>query len=262
LEFNVKKHFEIDPEDLKNPIVLIGWPGIALVGKLAIMTIRKSLKAEKFLSIEYYDFPAKAIVEKGKLHIPSAKVYYKKEENNDFFILTAKFQPQEAESVYDFSKQFCIEMEKITKGKIKMYISAGALVSDKINEIPKVHVCGTDLDLVNEFLKIENTALMEEGVIAGANGILPAWAGEKGFAPGICLLAETLPPLPMMNLDPQASKAIVNVLIKKFNLSVDFEELDKKIKEMENVFESIKRQADIFMKRRAEEDKGIDSYFR
>ncbi|MFW9772987.1 MAG: PAC2 family protein, partial [Candidatus Thorarchaeota archaeon] len=237
--------------------------GIALVAKLAITSIKDSIKAKEFLDIEHFDFPPKSNVEKGKLEIPTAKVYYKSrsgKKENDLFILTANYQPQTPEGVFEFSQKFCEEMDRITGGKISMYVSTGAMVSDKIRDEPIVHVCGTDENITNSFLKFENTTLMEGGIIAGANGILPAWAGQKGYAPGVCLLAETLP-LPMMSLDPKASKALVTILKDFFNIDMGFEELDRQIEEMEGVIESYKRQAEHFMKG-VREDRGPDSYFR
>jgi proteasome assembly chaperone (PAC2) family protein len=259
MHFNIDKKFDLNPEKINNPIILIGWPGIALVAKLAITSIKDSIKADLFLDIEYFDFPPKSTVEKGLLEIPTAKLYYKSREPNDLFFLTANFQPQSAEGVFDFANQFCVEMDKLTGGKIKMYISTGALVSEQIQDNPNVHIAGTDNDLVQSFLELKNTKIMDGGVIAGANGILPAWAGSKGFAAGICLLAETLP-LPMMNLDPRASKAIVSLLKEYLKIDMNFDELNKKIEEMEKVFDSFKKQADHFMK--GVEDKGPDSYFR
>jgi len=154
------------------------------------------------------------------------------------------------------------EMDKITDGKIKMYISSGAMVSDKNvdREKPTIFVCGTHDDFVQKFLEHEDTEIMESGVIAGANGILPAWAGNKGFAPGICLLAETLP-LPMMNLDPKASKSLVSLLKDYFGIEMTYEELDKKIEEMEEALESFKKQANHIM-RGERPEKGPESYFR
>jgi len=259
LHFNVNKKFDLDISTIKDPVILIGWPGIALVAKLAISSIKDSIKADLFLDIEYFDFPPKSTVEKGSLEIPSAKVYYKSREENDIFILTANFQPQSAEGVFEFSNRFCEALDKLTGGKIKMYISTGALIAEDVNDDPIVHIAGTDKDLIQSFLELENTKLMDGGVIAGANGILPAWAGAKGFAPGLCLLAETLP-LPMMNLDPRASKALVSTLKDYFKIDMNFDELNKKIDEMEKIFESFKKQADHIMK--GTEDKGPDSYFR
>lgn len=259
--FNVEKKFDLNVNDIKNPVILIGWPGIALVAKLAISSIKDAIDAKLFLNIEYFDFPPKSTVEKGYLGIPIAEVYYKSKEPNDIFILTANFQPQSPEGVFEFTMKFCEEMEKICgKGNIKMYVSTGALVSDNVSDNPKVHICGTDNDLMSSFLELDNTKTMDGGIIAGANGILPAYAGAKGFAPGICLLAETMP-LPMMSLDPRASKALVQILKDYFKLDMAFDELDKKIKEMQKVFDSFKKQADYFMKG-FQEDKGTDSYFR
>jgi proteasome assembly chaperone (PAC2) family protein len=261
--FNINYKFEIKPEDISDPIVLIGWPGIALVAKLATTSIRDSLDAEEFMNIESFDFPPKSNVEKGELKVPTAEVYYVKKSGknaNDFFILTASYQPQSSKGVFEFSQKFCEEMDKVTGGKIKMYVSTGAMISERVGSTPKVHICGTDNDLVNSFLKHKNTKLMENGVIAGANGILPAWAGQKGFAPGICLLAETIP-LPMMALDPRASKALVTILKDYFNIKMNFDELNKQIEEMENVINSYKKQTDHFMKN-LKQDRGPDSYYR
>ncbi len=260
MHFKTNKRFELDQKNINDPIVLIGWPGIALVGKLAITSIKDSIKAKLFLEIEYFDFPPKSTVEKGVLKIPTAKVYYKSREQNDLFILTANFQPQTPEGVFDFSDQFCEVMNEITGGNVKMYVSTGALVTDEVHDDPLIHIASTDQDLVQSFLELKNTKIMDGGFIAGANGILPAWAGSKDYSIGICLLAETLP-LPMMNLDPRASKALVTLLKDYLRIDMNFDELDKKIEEMEKVFESFKKQADYLVKG-VQKDKGNDSYFR
>ncbi|MFW9828660.1 MAG: PAC2 family protein [Candidatus Thorarchaeota archaeon] len=260
---HIEKKFELEKDTINNPVVLIGWPGIALVGKLAITSIQESLEAREFLNIQFFDFPARAIVEKGALEIPTASVFYKESERkdgNDFFILSGTYQPQSPQGVFEFSKVFCEEMEKITGGGIIMYLSTGAMVSEVINEIPRVYVCGTDQTLVKSFLKLDNTKLYEGGYITGANGILPAWAGAKGYAPGICILAETLP-LPMMTLDPRSSKALVKILKDYFSLKMDFNKLDEKIKEMEKIIDSFKKQADQFVQP-SPDDRETDSYFR
>ncbi|MFW9877553.1 MAG: PAC2 family protein [Candidatus Thorarchaeota archaeon] len=260
---NINKKFELTKESIKSPVVLIGWPGIALVAKLAITSIQESLEAKEFLNIQCFDFPPKSIVEKGSLEIPMAKLYYKSADRknaNDFFILTASYQPQNPAGVFEFSKAFCEEMHKITDGKIKMYLSTGAMITDIVHDNPLIYVCGTDQDLVQTFLEYDNTKLYEGGYISGANGILPAWAGANGYAPGICLLAETLP-MPMMTLDPRSSKALVILLKEYFSLDMDFSKLNEKIKEMETIFESFKKQADQFM-RPPQEDREPDSYFR
>ena len=51
---NIEKKFDLKKETIKNPVILIGWPGIALVAKLAIISIQESLKAEEFLNIQFF----------------------------------------------------------------------------------------------------------------------------------------------------------------------------------------------------------------
>lgn len=238
--FNTEYKFEILKSDITNPFMLIGWPGIALVGKIAITTIQKSLKAKQFIKIEYDDFPPKSIVDKGEMKLPTANIYFKSNNDIDLFLFTADFQPQTADGIYEFSKNLCELMKSITDNKMQMYISTGALVPEAIPESVKVYVSGTDRKIVEKFLKLKNTKLMESGIIAGANGILPAYAGLKGYAPGICLLAETVP-VPMLNADPKASRALVSTIKDYFSLSeVTFEELDKQVNELEKMISSIK----------------------
>jgi len=53
-------------------------------------------------------------------------------------------------------------MDKITNSKIKMYISAGAMVINSVRDKPIIHICGTD-DKINEtFLKFKDTTLMRQ----------------------------------------------------------------------------------------------------
>ncbi|MBD3198219.1 MAG: hypothetical protein GF317_24430 [Candidatus Lokiarchaeota archaeon] len=257
----IEKKFEIEQETLNNPVVLIGWPGIGLVGKLAVSAIKDSIDAELFMDIQYYDFPPKSNVKDGSLDIPTAQVYYKPRESRDLFILTGDYQPQSPEGVFEFSQKFCEEMDSITNGNISMYISTGAMVSEKkIDETPEIYICGTDSKVVDAFLKYKTTKIMETGIIAGANGILPASAGKNGYAPGICLLAETIP-IGMINLDPKASKSLVSLLKDFLNIDMDYSELDKQIAEMEEMFDKFKEQANHLMKG-YKQDKGVDSYFR
>jgi proteasome assembly chaperone (PAC2) family protein len=263
IEKKIEKKFELEKESIKNPIVLIGMRGMAFVAKLAITSIIESIDAKELLNIQYFDLSPKAIVEKGSLELPTAKLYYKatnQEEGNDLFILTASYQPETPEGVFEFSKIFCEEMEKIAGDKIKMYVSTGAMLSDRVHDEPLVYICGTNEDLVKSFLEFDNTKLYEGGSVSGANGIIPAYAGSNNFAPGVCLLAETIP-LPMMTIDPRSSKALVTLLKDYFSIEMDFGKLNEKIKEMEHVFESFKQQADKFMAP-PQDDKGTDSYFR
>jgi len=257
--FNTEYKFEITRSDIKNPVMLIGWPGIALVGKIAITTIIESIKAKSYIKIEYNDFPPKSIIEKGNMKLPTANIYYKSGEDHDFFFLTADFQPQTADGIYEFSKNLCELMKNITNNSMQMYISTGALVPEVIPEIVNIYISGTDPNIVESFLKIENTKVMEGGIIAGANGILPTYAGVKGYAPGVCLLAETVP-VPMLNADPKASRALVTTIKEYFSLSdVSYEELDKQVVDLEKMISSLKsRVVSDFGKKKT----GDESYFR
>ena len=65
----------------------------------------------------------------------------------------------------------------------------------------------------------------------------------------------------MMTLDPRSSKALVKILIEYFSLKMDFSKLNEKIKEMEKIIDSFKKQADQFVQP-SPDDRETDSYFR
>ncbi|MFX1342077.1 MAG: PAC2 family protein, partial [Promethearchaeota archaeon] len=78
---------------------------------------------------------------------------------------------------------------------------------------------------------------MSDGVINGANGVIPAWAKLKYGIEGVCLLAETVP---LLRLDPRASKLIIEVLNDRFDIKADVSELEQKIEEMKGIFDQVK----------------------
>ena len=51
MHITIEKKFDLEKENIKNPVLLIGWPGIALVAKLAITSIQESIQAQELLEI-------------------------------------------------------------------------------------------------------------------------------------------------------------------------------------------------------------------
>ena len=66
----------------------------------------------------------------------------------------------------------------------------------------------------------------------------------------------------MINLNPKASKRLVSALKDYFNIDMTYDELDKKILEMEEMLDKFKEKTDHFMRQYREKGTGADSYFR
>ncbi|MHA1229121.1 MAG: PAC2 family protein [Candidatus Helarchaeota archaeon] len=224
----------IDIENIKSksPIVLVGMPGICMVGRMAVLNFIKGLKAIEYKRIYYHDFPPHAIVnEKGKMEIPCVSLYYWENKNsNDLILITGQSQPSSAEGIYELSDYLCKYCEELNT---KWILALGAFVPEEpvLND-RKVYISGSDMELVEYLLKSSKgrPIILEGGYITGANGLIPAWSNIQYNIPGACLLADTLP---YSQLDPNASKELVIILQDRLNIEVSMEFLDKRIKQIE-----------------------------
>ena len=229
---------------IEKAIVIVGMPGIGLVGKNAVAEIYTELHAEKWVEIYYDDFPSQALIESdGRMTIPSAQIYYKALYGTgaidfDLLILTADFQPLNSAGIYEFTEEFCQFLSQTVK-EVMMVVATGALVPENVPETPYVHVSGTHDDAIKSFLNLESgiCKLMDGGFISGANGIIPAWCGIHYNMPGISLLAETIP---MLKTDPRASRAIILALNERFGLEIPIESITIKVDQIEEMMEDMK----------------------
>lgn len=223
--------------DIKAPIALVGMPGIASVGKLAIEVLIRSLEAEPIIQILSDDFPPHVMIdEQGMMKIPECQIHlYRPEDGNaDILLVSGDFQPSTSQGIYEFSDRIAETFKSLNVSKIT---ATGAYVPGEYPEDPKVFVSATSLDYQAFFTQLKQVVPMVDGVINGANGVIPAWAKLKYGMEGACLLAETVP---LLRLDPRASKLIVEVLNNRFQIDADVKELDKKIEEMKGIFSQVK----------------------
>jgi hypothetical protein len=86
-------------------------------------------------------------------------------------------------------------------------------------------------EVLRDHLKDSGIRLMEEGHISGLNGLMLGFAAKKGID-AICLLA-TMPHYAISLPNPKASSAIIEILNKMLNTSVDVRELSGYVKDME-----------------------------
>ncbi|MHA1410349.1 MAG: PAC2 family protein [Candidatus Odinarchaeia archaeon] len=227
------------PEKIKDPLAIIGMPGIANVGKNMVLNTIDSLNADKIFDIFYQDFPAQIVVNReGVINTPSASIYFSEETsiNRSVFLITGDFQPSTPKGIYDFSYNIAAFLKK--QG-VNLIIATGAYVAHVKTDSPRVYVSGTSNSLIKQFLKYSNAVLMDVGVISGANGLIPVLANQRFEIDGVCLLAETNP---TVILDPVASKAIVEMLNAVLSLNIETMKLDEQIKKMKELIDDIKSQ--------------------
>ncbi len=239
------------PNDLRNPLVLVGMPGIALVGKLAVLTTINSLECDLYAEIYYHDFPPHVVINQAQISMPKIVIYTKKlpeTQEHDLIIMTGDYQPTTSLGIYALSDYICKLCKKFNAYLI---VSMGAFVPESIGDKRKVYVSSTQQEWINFFLDspTQTTVILKGGYISGANGIIPAWASIHYDIPGVCILADTMP---LLQIDPAASKELTRVLNALFKLDIKDTLLDRRIEEIETMTSQF---LDIMQKKREEQQK-------
>ncbi|MGQ4833122.1 MAG: PAC2 family protein [Candidatus Asgardarchaeia archaeon] len=250
----IKEYVPLSKEELRSPIVVIGLPGIGLVGKIAVDTIIEYSNPKKIADLYPFDFPPRVVVDSNG--IPKAikvSIYlWKRNEEPDIILITSDAQPYSIEGQYKLAKDL---LEYLNKIKVSAIIACAASVTPVIEGNPKVHVTTASKDLMNRFLKHPLTIPFKNGIISGGNGLIPVLAQEIYGITGACLLAETQGIGDQ--IDPKASKSIILVLNDIYGLNVELDKLDEKIKILEKEKKIISTET---KKERKTPEEGTQSY--
>lgn len=214
---------------LKNPQLVMAWPGMGDVAYKAATYLIESLKAQEFAAIEPQDFfyLTGSVVDNGILSLPElpyGKFYYwknpalrgrKKNDSGDLIIFTSSLQPDLAraeaycEKILDFIKTL----------KVKRILGFAAM-PQPIDHTQKPQAWfATTSTRVNDALRQHNLRLLSAGQISGLNGLFLGIAKQKGID-GLCLLGEI--PLYTIQIDnPKGSYAVLEAFSKIFGIQLD-----------------------------------------
>jgi len=238
-----------EPE-LKNSIMLCGWPGIGNIGIFAIDTLRRALRARQIGEIEPWDFfdPVRVVIERGLLKdlvFPTNKFYFQRVKGRDLVFFIGEQQPTnggtryaEGQKAYDMANMVLDVAEKFDCQRV--YTSGAAVTQIHHTMRPRVWAVPNRESLIGEMKRYENTILMSEiegrsdqGLITGLNGLMLGVAQRRGLD-AVCLMGE-IPyylqgaPWPY----PKGSKAVLEVLGKILSVEIDLSQLDGLARQVE-----------------------------
>lgn len=216
--------------DLKDPVVIAGWPGMGSVALGVVDYLHNKLRAVKFAEIKTDPLASldSVVVEEGLASLPQPPkniFYYSK--NPDLIIFKGEAQVPGAEGVDLLNKVLDMAL-KFRSPKI----FTGAAFPLPISHLESPHVYGaankkSSLEMLSRF----GVMPMDSGHIAGLNGLLLGFA-EKKKLDAMCLLA-TMPQYAISLPNPKASSAIIDVLQRMLNLRIDMNEMKEYVKEMD-----------------------------
>lgn len=244
---------------LRQPDMVVGWPGIGNIGLIVVDALRQALGAEELGEIEPWDFfyPSKVVIRGGvleTLEFPGNKFYYRQLEHRDLLLFTGEEQPSgqgreyaEGGKAYEMANLVLDVAEEF--GCRRVYTSGAAVALTHHELRPKVWAVATSPQLLAEAKGYVNTVLMSEvegrgnfGNITGLNGLLIGVARKRGFE-GVCLMGEIPDYLSRIPFPyPRASQSVLEVLGAALGIAIDPKALDSMAAQMDGVISNVFRQ--------------------
>jgi uncharacterized protein (TIGR00162 family) len=227
---------------LKNPICLVGLPGIGNIGRIAIGYMVHELKAKKFAELfSPYFFPF-VMIHNNMIHTLRNEFYYYKGKDRDLILLIGDCQTYDPKGHYEVVGKI---LELLKELGCKQIITVGGFGTGQVSEKPKVYGSVTDSDMLKKYKKfgIDFDISGQIGTIVGASGLLIGLSKLYGIK-GMILLGETTG-FPIIT-DPTAAESVLEVLRKILKIKLDLSKLDEKVKAMHDFIkklESIQKQA-------------------
>lgn len=221
---------------LDSPSLVAAWPGMGGVAAIATRYIKDGLGAEEFGAIEPHRFfdPSVVEVKDGQVQeivFPQSRFHFwKSGTGHDLIILTAEAQPTAGGYVYagevlDLAEKFGVK---------RIYTTAASPAHVYYAKKPRVLGVATGPDLAKEMAE-RGARPMREGSITGMNGLLLGVARKRGME-GICLLGEM--PIYMTQVaNPRAARAVIEVLSRFLNITLDMNEMDQWVGKMDDEIE-------------------------
>ena len=224
--------------NLKNPVLICGFPGTGYVGKLAVEHLIEELDGKLIGEIFSNSFPPQLMIQpngtsesiKNSIHIGKIN------NERDGIFITGDAQPITPNGNYEVSDKIISFAKEL--GVKEVFTLAAYITGDFVNK-PKVFGTATNSELVKK-LELNNVKIMTEGSITGMNGILIG-VGKMMELKGASLLGETSGYI----IDAKASQAVLEVFNNIFEISIDLTNLSKKAKETENLIKNIEKSGDL-----------------
>ncbi len=220
-----KKNFSV-----KNPVLIVGLPGIGNVGKIAVDFLIEEFKAERVCEVISNEYPHAVFVnEKNLVELPKIDIFKARLGKRDVLILTGDVQPINERSCYDFCDIILSFFKKLNG---KLVLTVGGIGLNEIPEKPSVYITGTNEKIVKKYMVdgVKKNIWGVVGPIIGVAGVILGIADRKNIE-AVCYLAQTFGHPTYVGI--KGSKEVLHVLGKIFNFKINIKKLDVEISKIE-----------------------------
>ncbi len=221
---------------LSDPVLIEGLPGVGHVGKLAGDQILEEFDEESTLVRRIYsqEFPPQVAVDDGVTSLTCAELHaVTPEDGRDLLVLTGDHQAQSNEGHYVLTDAFLDVAE--TFDVSELYALGGVPTGELIDEYAVLGAV-TDESMIDELeaVGVEFRENEPAGGIVGVSGLMLGLGARRGFD-ATCLMGETSGYL----VDPKSARAVLEVLEALLDFELEYESLDERADEMEDVIGKI-----------------------
>lgn len=220
---------------LKNPILVVGLPGVGNVGRVSIGYVIHKLKAKKFAELYSPYFYPFVMIHEDTIHTLRNEFYYITGKQ-DIIFLVGDCQTYDPKGHYEVSGKI---LDFVQSLGCKEIVTIGGYATGKVTEKPNVLGAVTESKMIKEYEKygIDFKISTQVGTIVGASGLLIGLGDKLYNMKGLCLLGETSG-FPIFT-DPNAAEAVLIVLQKVLDVKIDLTELKEKVKEMQEFIKKL-----------------------
>jgi uncharacterized protein (TIGR00162 family) len=230
-EFEIERVADVE---LTEPVLIEGLPGVGHVGKLAAEHLLEELESELVARVYSQHFPPQVTVEDGTTQLASASFHaITPEEGRDMLVLTGDHQAQDNQGHYGLTDAFLDVAEEFDVETV--YALGGVPTGELIEEYDVLGASTTEALVENlEAAGVEFRENEPAGGIVGVSGLLLGLSERRDLA-AACLMGETSGYL----VDPKSAQAVLEILQELLGFEIDYEALEDRADEMEDVARKI-----------------------
>ena len=230
---------EVATPELDDPVLIEGLPGVGHVGKLAAEHLLEEFDGELVRRVYTTEFPPQVSVDGyGVAELTCAEFHAVETDGADLLVLTGDHQAGSNAGHYTLTTTFLDIAEEF--GATRAYALGGVPTGELVEEYTVLGAV-SDADLIDGLTEagVEFRPDEPAGGIVGVSGLVLGLGGRRGFD-AACLMGETSGYL----VDPKSARAVLEVLEAVLDFSVDYESLEDRAEEMEEVVGKIREMQD------------------
>lgn len=214
---------------LKNPIMVVGLPGIGSVGSLVAEYLKNELRAKRFATLYSPHFIHQTIMLKsGYTRLISNRFYSKDSNGASVVILLGDTQAASPEGQYEVNEEI-VKFFKSLGGKT-IYTIGGYSAGSHYIQNPKVFGVATDRQTKAELSKKGVVFGRTNGAIWGSAGMIVSFAKKHGLH-AACIMGETS----ALEIDANAARAVLESMKNILGIKINLENIDKIKKETDRM---------------------------